>query len=183
MLSPSLGLGGYCHISIMVLSAVTHSLVTGCKMRKEDPTSDTSMVTRLPHHPYTILVARLLQTQITDPEVALYLTNISLQQPTDSDFTLIMTNNIPSFSSGHCVNVESYWLCIWVWKHVREGWFICVILCILRSILVIRRTVWKDIQILLVSKPLRLKNVGRQDVSKIINYQMKRQWGGKGEGD
>ena len=48
----------------MVLSAVTHSLVIGCKMRQEDPTADTSMVTRPPHHTYTILVARLLQTQI-----------------------------------------------------------------------------------------------------------------------
>ena len=49
----------------MVLSAVTHSLVIGCKMRQEDPTADTSMVTRPPHHTYTmlVLVARLLQTQ------------------------------------------------------------------------------------------------------------------------
>ena len=48
----------------MVLSAVTHSLVIGCKMRQEDPTADTSMVTRPPHHTYTMLVAGLLQTQI-----------------------------------------------------------------------------------------------------------------------
>ena len=48
----------------MVLSAVTHSLVIGRKVRNEDPTADTSMVTRPPHHTYTILVARLLQTQI-----------------------------------------------------------------------------------------------------------------------
>ena len=48
----------------MVLSAVTHSLVIGRKVRNEDPTADTSMMTRPPHHTYTILVARLLQTQI-----------------------------------------------------------------------------------------------------------------------
>ena len=48
----------------MVLSAVTHSLVIGRKVRNEDPTADTSMVTRPPHHTYTMLVAGLLQTQI-----------------------------------------------------------------------------------------------------------------------
>ena len=48
----------------MVLSAVTHSLVIGRKVRNEDPTADISMVTRPPHHTYTMLVAGLLQTQI-----------------------------------------------------------------------------------------------------------------------
>ena len=38
----------------MVLSSVTHSLVPGCKMRKEDPTDDIcSIVTRLPPNTYT----------------------------------------------------------------------------------------------------------------------------------
>ena len=38
----------------MVLSAVTHSLVIGRKVRNEDPTADTSMVTRPPHHTYNL---------------------------------------------------------------------------------------------------------------------------------
>ena len=61
----------------MVLTAVTHSLVIGRKVRNEDPTADTSMVTRPPHHTYTILVASMerlyMETQVGLKRTALTL--------------------------------------------------------------------------------------------------------------
>ena len=65
----------------MVLSAVTHSLVIGRKVRNEDPTADTSMVTRPPHHTYTIRMHSGGRAAADiDPEVAVNFTNISIQQ-------------------------------------------------------------------------------------------------------
>ena len=110
----------------MVLSAVTHSLVIGCKMRQEDPTADTSMVTRPPHHTYTIRMHSGGRAAAdTDPEVAVNFTNISIQQPTDSDSTV---TNSPSFSIGQCVNVGMHWLgCVAVYlslKTCRDDLFV-----------------------------------------------------------
>ena len=61
----------------------------------------------------------------TDPEVAVNFTNISIQQPTDSDSTV---TNIPSFSIGQCVNVGMHWLgCVAVYlslKTCRDDLFV-----------------------------------------------------------
>ena len=107
----------------MVLSAVTHSLVIGCKMRQEDPTADTSMVTRPPHHTYTMLVAGLLQTQIQKLLWILQIFPYNSQQ----------THNAPWPTACHSVLVNvsmlegiglAVLLCIWVWKHVRDNLFV-----------------------------------------------------------
>ena len=74
----------------------------------------------------------------TDPEVTLNFTNISIQQPTNSECTV--TNSL-SFSIGQCVNVGRHWLgCVAVYLSLKtcKRQFICVIVCSLRSLLVRR---------------------------------------------
>ena len=85
-----------------------------------------SMVTRPPHLHH----AGGQAAADTDPEVAVNFTNISIQQPTDSDSTV---TNSPSFSIGQCVNVGMHWLgCVAVYlslKTCRDDLFVwlCVV--------------------------------------------------------
>jgi len=153
VLSPSLGLGGYCRqhmqseverarttsrlimgktqpqrpLSIIsapqiyhttVLSAVTHSLVIGCKMRQEDPTADTSMVTRPPHHTYTMLVARLLQTQVQKLPWILQIFPYNSQQTLTAPWPTARHSVLVIVSMLECIGLAVL-LCIWVWKHVE----------------------------------------------------------------
>ena len=102
----------------MVLSAVTHSLVIGRKVRNEDPTADTSMVTRPPHHTYTMLVAGLLQTQIQKLLWILQIFPYNSQQTLTPLWATAHHSVLVNVSMLECIGLAVL-LCIWVWKHVE----------------------------------------------------------------
>ena len=102
----------------MVLSAVTHSLVIGRKVRNEDPTADTSMVTRPPHHTYTMLVAGLLQTQIQKLLWILQIFPYNSQQTLTVSWPTARHSVLVNVSMLECIGLAVL-LCIWVWKHVE----------------------------------------------------------------
>ena len=99
-------------------SPVTHSLVIGCKMRQEDPTADTSMVTRPPHHTYTMLVAGLLQTQIQKLLWILQIFPYNSQQTLTAPWPTARHSELVNVSMLECIGLAVL-LCIWVWKHVE----------------------------------------------------------------
>ena len=132
----------------MVLSAITHSLVIGRKMRKEDPTSDTSIVTWPTHHTFTLLVARLLQTQIQKLFWILQIFPYNSQQT--------LTAPWPTAHHSVLVNVsmlEGIGLAVYLSLKTCKRRFNWVIVCSLRSLLVWRGLSEKTFQILPVFKP------------------------------
>ena len=159
MLSPSLGLGGYCrqHMQSEVERARTTSrLIMGKLLHNRNGRYPLSPLRKyiipwfcLQSHIHWLLVAkwdRRIQLLIlawwpgrhTTPTPCWWpgccrhrsrscfeFTNISIQQPTNSDCTV---TNSPSFSIGQCVNVGMHWLgCVAVYlslKTCRDDLFV-----------------------------------------------------------
>ena len=151
MLSPSLGLGGYCrqHMQSEVERARTTSRFIMGKLlhnrngryllsplRKyiipwfclqshihwllvakwdwEDPTADTSLVTRPPHHTYTNLVAGLLQQLLRILQIFPY----NSQQTLTPLWPTARHSELVNVSVLECIAMAVL-LGIWVWKHVE----------------------------------------------------------------